>query len=781
MAIDRRLKKKKKREQKQKERRRQKERENRIERSGEYIYLASLAYDEKDYQQAYQYAMKRLKVRPKDLEAFAIAIDSALQLEDAQTHFDILCWGWDNQLLLFTDDYFNLAYLAYKRDDYALSEKVYRALYNSEVQMDEPLTQKQKRDVKSYINWFENQRMYQVSELLRAEIQKQEMKQKTESKKKSKKQSQPKKKSLPVKTVETEKLLEPEISFRLNTEPAIAAIRENRIATQKDLKLALNGLQLSFRTSYDQLICLSSLRDVQSLWYQQETARKVMKNFRGRAILADEVGLGKTIEACLVLKEYLMRGLIKTVLILTPSSLVNQWQAELREKFNMDFVTSNDPLFREDPNRFWESPQLLVSINTAKSKRNFDTAIARSYDLVIVDEAHHLKNRRTLNWKLVNALQKTFLLLLTATPVENNLEELFNLVTLLVPGHLKTRKAFMDEFVSRANPTDPQNREKLRQLLREVMLRNTRSVTQVHLPPRFATTVKVSPAPDETAFYDMVNNFIYEQANTARPQISKHALQMLLTALGSSHLAALRMLKKMAESATGVTRTALKKLVQSGQKIKVTAKTERILELITANADKKLLFVNYIASLDYLHQILEEQGIPHIVFRGGMSADEKQAAVDLFREKYPLMLSTGIGGEGQNLQFCHTLINYDLPWNPMEIEQRIGRIHRIGQENDVQIYNFCAEKSLEEHILEVLDRKINMFELVIGEIDMILGRLRGEQEFSDMVYEIWVKNQETEPRQKAFNALGTRLKRAQNAYQKSKELDEKLFQEDFGV
>lgn len=117
----------------------------------------------------------------------------------------------------------------------------------------------------------------------------------------------------------------------------------------------------------------------------------------------------------------------------------------------------------------------------------------------------------------------------------------------------------------------------------------------------------------------------------------------------------------------------------------------------------------------------------------------------------------------------------------MRIEQRIGRIHRIGQQNEVQIYNFCSAGSLEDYMLEILDRKINMFELVVGEIDMILGRLQGEQEFSDLVYELWVKHPDETERQKAFNALGSRLKRARRAYEKSKELDEKLFQEDFGV
>jgi superfamily II DNA/RNA helicase len=127
------------------------------------------------------------------------------------------------------------------------------------------------------------------------------------------------------------------------------------------------------------------------------------------------------------------------------------------------------------------------------------------------------------------------------------------------------------------------------------------------------------------------------------------------------------------------------------------------------------------------------------------------------------------------------MLNYDLPWNPMEIEQRIGRLHRIGQEKEVQVYNFCAAGSIEDHILEVLDKKINMFELVVGEIDMILGRLEGEEEFSDLVYDLWVRHPEESARREAFEALAQRLRQARVAYERSKELDEKLFQEDFGV
>jgi SNF2 family DNA or RNA helicase len=558
----------------------------------------------------------------------------------------------------------------------------------------------------------------------------------------------------------------------------LKAHRRTDLAT---LALALKAYKLSFRTSYDQLLCLPTLRDVQSLWYQEETARKVMKTFRGRAILADEVGLGKTVEAGLVLKEYMLRGLVRTALILAPSSLVNQWHEELQNKFAIPVMSTNDPLFRQAPERFWAEPLVLASLQTAKLKRHFDAVTSRSYDMVIVDEAHHLKNRSTLNWKLVNSIQKSFLLMLTATPVQNNLEELFNLVTLLQPGHLKTRSAFKEEFISRGNPTDPRNREKLRQLLKEVMVRNTRSVTQLHLPPRFALTVRVKPSEAEEAFYLAISAFVRERAAKSGAGVSRFTFRRLLETAGSSHLAALRMLERMPADGDAGMQAQVAAAARLGREIKAGSKTQRVVELLKASSEQKVLFVNTLATLEHLHEVLSAQQIPHVVFQGGLTPTQRQAVLDRFREGCPLLLSTGMGGEGFNLQFCHVMINYDLPWNPMEIEQRIGRIHRIGQEKEVQVFNFCTAGSLEDHILEVLDRKINMFELVVGEIDMILGRLQGEEEFSDLVYEIWVRHGDEPERKKAFDALAARLKRARSSYEKSKDLDEKLFQEDFGV
>lgn len=785
MAIDRRQKKKKKREEKRKDRRFQQERIKRHEKAEMFSYDAYEAFSAGDYHSALNGALKALRIDLRDNYAREIAIKSALYLQNAMIVFPYLHKSYLQGVYMEREEYLLLGQLAFVQRNYELAQEVFQKLVANTFSWTQPLTKVQLRTV---------ERQLKDCEFLKDLVQPKHLFQTpfpfvppgTEKIKAPESpvagiQSADDKKAEEKLEAEPEILLEPKITYELKSESVLSAIKEIRRSNVSHLELTLQAFRISFRSSYDQLMCLPTILNVQSLWYQEETARKVLKIFRGRAILADEVGLGKTIEACMCLKEYLMRGLVNSALILTPSNLVNQWQAELLDKFQLSFVSSNDLSFRQEPETFWNSPLVLISIQTARSKRHFDAVTSRSYDMVIVDEAHHLKNRATQNWKLVNAIPKTFLLLLTATPVQNNLEELYNLVTLLRPGHLKTRKAFRDEFITRGNPTDPRNREKLRQLLKEVMIRNTRSVTQLRLPPRFATTVKVAPSSPEEKFYQAITRFVIDHAKNESTTLTRLNLQKLLEAAGSSHFAALRMLEHIASPSDNGTNEYARQVLSIGKEIHLAAKTQRVVELLQALSDQTIIFVNYIATLEYLQNILDEQKIPYVVFYGSMTSDQKQAAIDEFRNGCQVFLATGTGGEGHNLQFCHTMINYDLPWNPMEIEQRIGRIHRIGQDKEVQVYNFCAAGSIEDHILEVLDRKINMFELVVGEIDMILGRLKGEQEFSDMVFEIWIQNPDPEQRKQAFNVLSSQLVQARKAHRKSNELDEKLFQEDFGV
>jgi SNF2 family DNA or RNA helicase len=231
---------------------------------------------------------------------------------------------------------------------------------------------------------------------------------------------------------------------------------------------------------FEELLCVPLLHNVEHYWYQLETAKNVLKHFRGRALLADEVGLGKTIEAGMVMKEYMLRGLATRVLILTPASLVSQWQEEMQSKFDLPFTTTDSPLYRQDAERFWrETPCILASLQLARMPKNFETLVAQDFDLVVVDEAHYLRNRRTRNWQLINTVKKKFILLLSATPVQNNLVELYNLITVLKPGLLSTDAQFKRDYVKRGNPRLPVNSDKLRELLREVMIRNTRSLVDV--------------------------------------------------------------------------------------------------------------------------------------------------------------------------------------------------------------------------------------------------------------------------------------------------------------
>ncbi len=570
----------------------------------------------------------------------------------------------------------------------------------------------------------------------------------------------------------------PEIQIHVEVDPFPLqhAVTEGRWASQEDYELALDGYRIRFSEAFENLICVSRLQGVRSFWYQEETVRKVMKSFRGRALLADEVGLGKTIEALMILKEYILRGMVKSALILVPSPLVSQWSEELAAKFQLPFFSTEETAFRSGEPSFWNRPYVLASINVAKSPKNFPLVTQKEWDLVIVDEAHHLKNRNTLNWKIVNSLKKRFLLLLTATPVENNLMELHNLVTLLKPGQLKTAAEFKREFMTSGDPTDPRNREGLKELLAEIMVRNTRALAKIGIPPRFAQTVKVESLDSEKALYEKISGLvrmIKRDDGTSRRLL----LQNLLEEAGSSPRAVGLSLSRLLEKSEDLARyeKEMRDAYDLCRSLEDNSKHRVLLRLIESSRDKMIVFVKYLGTLQYIAEFLERQQIPYALFHGRMNSHEKEEQIGRFKSEAGILVTTEIGGEGRNLQFCHQMVNYDLPWNPMRIEQRIGRIHRIGQEKEVMIYNLCADGTIEGKILDILDKKINMFEMVIGEIDMVLGRIMGEQDFSDMIFDIWVNSPTEEKVEKGFSQLATKLKRAKTGYESTKALDEKLF------
>jgi superfamily II DNA or RNA helicase len=562
-------------------------------------------------------------------------------------------------------------------------------------------------------------------------------------------------------------------SMELNLAPLLTAAQK---ASDRDgdwWGLRERFAHLGLAQGFDELLCLPHLRHIEIFWYQLETVRKVLKQFRGRVLLADEVGLGKTIEAGMVLKEYLLRGMVDSVLVLTPPSLVGQWREELEAKFDIPCATTHDALLRSDPERFWTQKCLIASLALARRSEHAAHITARSFDLVIVDEAHHLRDRNSRSYRLVDALNKRFLLLLSATPVQNDLTELYNVLTLLKPGIFKTLKEFRAAYVTPSKPHVPANPERLRELMRGAMVRNTRAVVALKLPRRHATTIRVDGSERERIAYQELAE---AARRLSREGVNRLVLQHLLGAAGSSPAAATATVRRFVDRHADASWHAL---ARRWAQVGTGGKEAALIDLLGRNPDeKKLVFVHYRETLQHLADLLTRAGLAFARFEGALSGPAKDAAIAEFRERVPVLLCTESGGEGRNIQFCNTLINFDVPWNPMAIEQRIGRIDRIGQRREVYVFNLVTRGTLEEQILALLDEKISMFELVIGEVGAILGGLDEDRDFADLMLEAWLRTTE-EGRAEALDALGRRLQGAREQHESAKALDAALFGEDF--
>ncbi|MDR3543964.1 MAG: SNF2-related protein [Desulfosporosinus sp.] len=560
-------------------------------------------------------------------------------------------------------------------------------------------------------------------------------------------------------------------------------VKEGLSSPTSDFYLRQQALQLSVSPGFETLMALKAARLLQPLDYQLRTVRHVLMNLRGRALLCDEVGMGKTVEAGLITLEYILRGLVRRVLVLSPPSLVEQWQEEMRSKFNLDFAVYDSAEFKAHPDPWATFPRIIASIDTAKRETKQEQVLAVPYDLVIVDEAHHLKKQRSQAYRLVSELKKKYILLLTATPVENDLEELFNLITLLLPGQLETAASFKRKYITRGDPLKPKNTETLKQLIREVMVRNRRSETGAIAGRRSAEMIYIELTPEEKAFYQRLTVFVrgYYSAGAAKAQGGVHTfvLKILQREAGSSIEAVLPTLHKMAanqnnpESLRGVLTT----LAKQAENVPRRAKVEALLQLLPGIRGKVIIFTGFTETQRYLVRTLRVAGLQVAELHSGLRRQEKEEQVRLFAGEVDILVSTETGSEGRNLQFANHMINYDLPWNPMRIEQRIGRIHRIGQEQDVHIYNFSAVDTIEAHILEILDAKINMFQLVVGELDMILGDLTEKRDFEDLIMDIWAQSNSDEVLKSEMQELGDRLVVARDHYLAVKKLDDRLLGE----
>jgi superfamily II DNA or RNA helicase len=428
----------------------------------------------------------------------------------------------------------------------------------------------------------------------------------------------------------------PEI--RVDFEFERAAFERPSVAPAAEVFLRRDYALLKLQKGFDEMLSLGAVTNIEHFWYQIETVRRVLRDFRGRALLADEVGLGKTIEACFTLKEYWMRGLAKKALILTPPSLIGQWMEELASKFGMVPISPETGGYARDPETFWSRHDLVVaSLALARQPANRERLTKIDYDLVIVDEAHYLKNRSTTVWQLVNELNKRFLLLLSATPIGNNLSELYNLILLLRPGLLGTESQFRRNYgqgpIRGARALeDSTRREKLRGLLTEVMVRNTRAHIDLKLPRRLAATEKVKPEAVEAEILEELAAFIHARYNSATPA-ERLRLTTLQMQAGSSP-SALRYGLRGHDALDGA--HPLQPLHAIADKLGClhrSAKIAALVALARRSREKKVVFTRFLATLEELRQALESEGWNVSVFHGSLSQAEKEAAIAEFRER----------------------------------------------------------------------------------------------------------------------------------------------------
>ncbi|RCW49351.1 DEAD/DEAH box helicase [Paenibacillus prosopidis] len=541
-------------------------------------------------------------------------------------------------------------------------------------------------------------------------------------------------------------------------------------------QLAMEAEQAKRIESFDQLLSLRSLPSFEPMPHQISTARKVVHEMGGRAILADEVGLGKTIEAGLVLKEYIVRGLAKRVLILVPASLVLQWVRELNQKFGI-------PAVAQKKEHTWGYDVVVASMDTAKRDPHREIVLGTDYDLIIIDEAHKLKNKKTTNYQFANLLRKKYCLLLTATPIQNDLDELFNLITLLKPGQLGGQSEFAANFV--VDKRLPKNEDQLQEALSTIMIRNRRGDGGIHFTKRFVKNIPLELSEDEKALYDAVTGFVKERYEESGGDLtSMLSLVTLQREVCSSRdavfLTLVNLFKKTAEDSP--MRPKIWELVEKIRNIKANTKAEKAMELVKEMNDKVIIFTEYRATQEYLLQFFRAQNMIAVPYRGGMNRGKKDWMMDLFRGRAQVLIATEAGGEGINLQFCHHMINFDLPWNPMRVEQRIGRVHRLGQTEDVKIYNLCTLGTIEEYIVNLLHEKINLFELVIGELDHILERFeKGDGSLEQKLAKVLLEAGNDTDLKQQLNQLGSSLSRirdevktGKNPYATSPELLVKL-------
>ncbi|QNO36699.1 DEAD/DEAH box helicase [Protaetiibacter sp. SSC-01] len=590
-------------------------------------------------------------------------------------------------------------------------------------------------------------------------------------------------------------------------------------------------------------------------------------------ILADEVGLGKTIEAGIVISQHWAERR-RSILIVAPSSLRQQWQQELYEKFLIPSAIL-DPKSKESLLAAAGGRSTQVLICSYEFALRHETSLLKAWDLVVADEAHRLRNYWTGKTKaaeavahIVSGAHKT--VLLTATPLQNKLEELYGLVAIFYPDYFHSLDAFRERYVKKIDVSrhfgslsDPRNADRAREwlddssdLAERVATISKRTLRRdadkyIHFTQRLPLTVEFTPSPDEARLYDLVNDYLQRDELFAFAGSQRHLSALIIRKrLGSSTYAVASTLENIAnrladEVATGqrhhgrgglvaadfaiddeITSEELEEAEEledtgTGSRASSMPRDESLLEAtraevvelreyaalarsITVNQkavklgealdrgferlrqlgapEKAIIFTDSTKTQEYIARSLREAGRGEglVLFNGSNSGpeqtaiyqawleknrdsdlitgiaavDRRKALVDYFRTDGTIMIATEAAAEGINLQFCSMLVNYDLPWNPQRVEQRIGRVHRFGQKHNVVVVNFSNKGNIaEQRILELLTNKFQLFSSVFGASDEVLGAIEDGLDFEKTISDILTHCRTADELDAAFREL----------------------------
>ena len=526
--------------------------------------------------------------------------------------------------------------------------------------------------------------------------------------------------------------------------------------------LAIRSQSLRQTASFDRLLAPQALYErLRPHPYQLRVVEQALREKAPAVILADEVGLGKTVEAGLIFKELALRGVVRSALILTPKALLSQWQNELAERFDEDFVLTDEKRFRG----FEREEHVICSL--PQFVRSFDQIASRTWDMLIVDEAHLLANTQSKRRQRVGELRARWRLLLTATPVSNKLTDLYSLIDLVAPGKLGSQREFEAEYVAdqgTARALRPDRAPQLRAITREVMCRTRRADTDIAFAGRVVDTRSIPATPDEDALIADVTDYLrrlYRRAPTTR--LNRGAvireIMALQQSLSSSPRAIEASLRRRAEQHSD---EAVTLLALADRCVGVESAKERLLlETLAEIPDElALIFTLRLDTASHLRAVIRARGRTAECYVGALSRAERETMVARFNAgELSALIATDAGAEGLNLQQrCHVVFNYDLHWNPMRIEQRIGRVHRLGQTRDVSVFNFALRDSVDDYVLRLLYQKINLFTMTVGALETVLAEAQeGEIDLEERVLEILLKSESGEEVRQQVESLGSEL------------------------